>query len=258
MTISDMNKSFEQIYSLLKPGGHFVFSVPHPSQCHHVNGQEETKGYFTLRDKVISGHNKTVRGKDIESRVYFKVFEDYTNAVKAAGFEMVDLKEARPNPEDLLDNADFFSEITDHPLYLVFKVSKPKHFSSSAAVTSSSSLNMLPKSLTWNRTMKRNFGNAVNVFLSEAVNVEVCTAALQCYQRGLSADEIVIGRDVGTVNLKLLKTFCASVRSKLLHQTGAVIIKGLDMKRLGGVEDLDKMTACSKIAYYIICEHIGK
>jgi len=258
MTISDMNKSFVQIYSLLKPGGHFIFSVPHPSQFHHVNGQEETTGYFTLRDKIISGRMKTVRGKDIESRVYFKVFEDYTNAVKAAGFEMVDLKEARTNPDDLLDDTDFFSKITDCPLYLVFKVSKPNRVSSSAEVTSSSSLNMLPKRLTWNRTMKRNFDNAVNVFLPEAANVEVCTAALKCYQRGLSADVIVIGRDVGTANFKVLKTFCASVRSKLLHQCGTVIIKGLDMKRLGGVEDLDKMTACSKIAYYIICEHIGK
>ena len=258
MTISDMNKTFEQIYSLLKPGGRFIFAVPHPSQFHHVNGQEETTGYFTLRDKVISGRMKTVRGKDIESHVYFKVFEDYTNAVKAAGFEMVDLKEARANPEDLLDDTDFFSKITDCPLYLVFNVGKPNRVSSSAARASSSSLNMLPKRLTWNRTMKRNFGNAVNVFLPEAANVEVCAGALKCYQRGLSADVIVIGRDVGTDNFKELKTFCAGVRSKLLHQCGAVIIKGLDMKRLGGVEDLDKMTACSKIAYYIICEHIGK
>jgi len=29
------------------------------------------------------------------------------------------------------------------------------------------------------------------------------------------------------------------------------------MDKLGGVMELDKMTACSKIAYYLICEHIG-
>jgi len=35
LTITDMNKTFKDVFSLLKPGGHFVFSVPHPFMSNH-------------------------------------------------------------------------------------------------------------------------------------------------------------------------------------------------------------------------------
>ena len=35
LTITDMDKTFKDVFSLLKPGGHFVFSVPHPFMSKH-------------------------------------------------------------------------------------------------------------------------------------------------------------------------------------------------------------------------------
>jgi hypothetical protein len=162
------------------------------------------------------------------------------------------------SPEDLLENPDFFSDFNDRPLFLVIKVRKPGSNSKSATISSASSIDLLPKKLTWNRTMLNNFANVAQVVLPEAANAEVCDAALKCYEKGLNADNIEIGRDVDPVISRALKPFCKRIRTKLLHQTGAVIVKGLDMNKLGGVENLEQMTACSKIAYYLICGHIGK
>lgn len=91
----------------------------------------------------------------------------------------------------------------------------------------------------------------------ESCNDEVCRAAISCYERGFTAEDIEIGRDVDVSALSSLKLFCQDIRTSLLHQTGAVFVKGLDMKRLGGNENTEKMTACSKIAYFLISSLIG-
>ncbi len=106
--------------------------------------------------------------------------------------------------------------------------------------------------------MLNNFENVAQVVLPEDANKEVCESALRCYKKGLDAEDVEIGRDVDPAIFKSLKPFCKRIRTKLLHQTGAVIVKGLDMNVLGGVENLEQMTACSKIAYSLICGHIGK
>ncbi len=111
----------------------------------------------------------------------------------------------------------------------------------------------LPKKLKWNDTAVDDFV----VMMPQSVNLELCDAALQCYQRGLSIDDITIGKNVDAKVFKTIEPFCASIRSKLLQQTGAVVIKGLDMESLGGAQNMEKMEACSKIAYFLICEHIG-
>ena len=35
MTITDMDETFKDVFSLLKPGSHFVFCVPHPFISSH-------------------------------------------------------------------------------------------------------------------------------------------------------------------------------------------------------------------------------
>jgi SAM-dependent methyltransferase len=52
MTIEDMNKSLRQVYSCLKPGGCFVFSVPHPNQHHGSDN------YFSLRDMQVEDRTR--------------------------------------------------------------------------------------------------------------------------------------------------------------------------------------------------------
>lgn len=47
LTITDMDKTFKDISLLLKPGGHFVFIVPHPFMSNH-DGKSVKTLYFCL------------------------------------------------------------------------------------------------------------------------------------------------------------------------------------------------------------------
>lgn len=175
-----------------------------------------------------------------------------------SGFTLLAMKETRVSPKDLQNYPETFSPLKDRPLYLVMKVCKPKSVSESMRINSASTIDALPPKLIWNKTMAKNFANVAEVLLPHAANIEVCKAALSCYDKGLSANDLLIGRDVDPSSFKALKPFCKQLRGKLLRETGAAIVKGLDMEALGGSKNLEKMTVCSKIAYIIICEHIGE
>jgi len=74
MSIFSMNKTFENVYSLLKPGGHFVFSVPHPFMAFHntstfgFHSDSDSAKYFALRDKCLEGHIGTIGGDKLNVR----------------------------------------------------------------------------------------------------------------------------------------------------------------------------------------------
>ena len=77
MTITEMNQSFEQIYSVLRPGGHFVFTAPHPSFLSNhdtftnmVSYDKKIKrgGYFSLRDIQFEGRIRMTDGDELMCR----------------------------------------------------------------------------------------------------------------------------------------------------------------------------------------------
>ncbi len=205
--------------------------------------------------------------------MHFKTIEDYLNAATSQGFEMVEFTEARVSAEDMANNAPFFSGVNGYPLHLVIKIRKPQDTNDGAALGSMNTLDLLPKKLNWPRTVTNNVENSLVMLIPKDVNTELIAAAIQVYEKGISVDDLDIGKDIdlptsprsrsrvrvrGRCNLfSTTKDFAKSIRSRLLHETGAVIVKGLDMTALGGVHQLDKMTVCSKIAYLILGEHIG-
>lgn len=261
MPISMMNDTMEHIYLLLRPGGYFIFSVPHPFML--ASNKEEIFGlrdngsgkYFSLRDKVFDGMASD--GNEVYARMHFKTLEDYVNALQVHGFDIVDLKEARVTPEFLRSKDKCLESVIDIPFHLIFKVRKPRTISSSTVVGRSSALDALPKKLIWSKTLRRNFTNSIAVTLPKLANEEVLKATLRCYRKGIKVDQIVMGKDVAAEEFKSLKSFCRLIRKKLLHDIGVVLVKGLDMTRLGSDNDINKLTACSKIAYFLICEHVG-
>ena len=46
LTITDMDKIFKNIFSLLKPGGYFVFSVPHPFMASHGKAARQRSSLY--------------------------------------------------------------------------------------------------------------------------------------------------------------------------------------------------------------------
>ncbi|EKX37517.1 hypothetical protein GUITHDRAFT_78048, partial [Guillardia theta CCMP2712] len=129
MTIHDMTSCMSDVFSALKPGGTFVFSVPHPAIIQFTTDTFGFKGeagdqnrYFSLRDQVISGHIKKTDGTVLNVRMVFKTLDDYFKALSTIGFEIVTCEEARVKPEHMASNPSFFASVSDAPLHLVFKV----------------------------------------------------------------------------------------------------------------------------------------
>ena len=267
MPISNMIKTFADVYFLLKPGGYFVFSVPHPFMASVTTDtfgfggkeNENVESYFGLRDKLLNGHISTIEGQKLNVRMQFKTIEDYFASAKETGYEVVDFREARVEAEHLMGkHKKFFEPVSGYPLHLVIKLRKPKNSSNILSNMSNvNSIDLLPKKINWSNTISKNFGNSIVMHLPDAVNKELIAATLKCFEDGITVDELLIARDIGTENLTALKSFAVSVRKRLLHETGCVLVKGLDMYSLGGAAKLDQMTECSKIAYFVLCEHIG-
>ena len=90
MSISDMERTLENVFSLLKPGGTLVFSVPHPFMASRhgtksIFGFEGGHGgYFSLRDKVLDGHteslNLSLNDKWADFDIH-KKFDEYNTAI---------------------------------------------------------------------------------------------------------------------------------------------------------------------------------
>ncbi len=75
LTTDEMLACLLQVYAALKPGGHFVFSVPHPSMiyCHDEDAifrlESKGKGYFSARNEKIKGHISTIDGEKLNIMV---------------------------------------------------------------------------------------------------------------------------------------------------------------------------------------------
>lgn len=119
------------ISRVLRPGGRFVFAVPHPSLPflgHKIapfyfdpNGQ----GYFSGRDRQFEGRIWRRDGKSVPVRCVHKTFEDYLAALAAAGFtRMPDVAELRATEAHLALDPDWFGPLRDQPLHLAFRLQK--------------------------------------------------------------------------------------------------------------------------------------
>lgn len=131
LTTNEMEEVILQIYQALKPGGTFIFSVPHPSMifCHDKGAifrlDSENKGYYSSRNEKITGIISTIDGTTLNIMSVHKTLSDYIKAIFSSGFEIVDIQEAGVTEEHMKLHPDFFESVKDRPLHLVFKLEKP-------------------------------------------------------------------------------------------------------------------------------------
>jgi SAM-dependent methyltransferase len=141
VSIEQTRKIIQDVYQLLKPGGEFVFSVPHPFMLFAHNDKNSKDGdddptfyfrdtesieggrYFSLKDRLFEGVIKIIDGKNLNVSMMYKTLEDYFNILKMLHFEIVDVVEAKVKSEHLAHNPQF--SVKDSPLHLVFNVRKP-------------------------------------------------------------------------------------------------------------------------------------
>ena len=216
MSLHEMQSTFFGVFKALKPDGHFVFTVSN-----------------TFTTTTNQNHLCT----------HLKTFQDYTSALKSAGFSIVDILETRSSGGEEL---------------LVYHTCKPQTIAKGNIGSSASSLDMMPKHLVWNRIMKQNFLKFVTMTIPDSVNRELCDVTFQCFCRGLRVDDIVLGKHVRPNDFENLRRFCDDMRHRIMHESGAVLVNGLDLNNICGKGNVEMLTECSRISYYILSSFLGK
>lgn len=123
-------------WQALKPGGRFVFTVPHPAlpffrdesgASERFHFERPAGGYFSTRNEQLEGEIARRDGTSNPVRCVHKTFTDYFEALAAAGFEgMPKLRELCVTDEHLALDPDFFGPLADRPLHVIFRVERPR------------------------------------------------------------------------------------------------------------------------------------
>ena len=275
-SISKMKSICHQIYKALRPGGHFVFSVPHPfmlnSHSNNNGGDDETEpstfsfskgnvksdSYFSLRDRKFAGVIRTLDGRDLNVKMLFKSISDYTETLNQVGFTIEKMREARVLPEHVKTHPQFFASVKDVPLHLVFDVQKPIE----CAIT-----NRIPRAIEWTDFERANANRILSISMPPCVSEELISIAMEAHDLGMTVDTFV-PTSTDRKRLSNVASFGQMLRTRLMSQTGAVHLTGLDLSKFKtnnnphpsntNNDDDEEWMRRSKLAYYILSCFIGK
>lgn len=131
LNLEQTRHTMSEVHRLLRPGGRFIFAVPHPSLPFLGDNvapfyfDPEGKGYYSGRDSQFEGEIWRKDGKSVRVRSVHKNLEDYFGALAAAGFtSMPEIAELRATEEHLLKDPEWFGPLRDKPLHLAFRLTK--------------------------------------------------------------------------------------------------------------------------------------
>jgi 2-polyprenyl-3-methyl-5-hydroxy-6-metoxy-1,4-benzoquinol methylase len=131
LTIPQMHQCMTEVRRTLRPGGRFIFSVPHPAFPYMRQAdypfffQVEQKSYFSGRNNLFPGRIWKRDGTWLDVQLVHKTLQDYFEGLQSAGFStMPTLKELHVTPEHLQIDPTFFEPLVDLPLHLAFQVSR--------------------------------------------------------------------------------------------------------------------------------------
>lgn len=126
---AQMRASFREVFRVLRPGGHFVFAVPHPAFSFIRRERTppfffdvRSAGYFSGRDQQFQGEIHRRDGTALPVQMVHKTIGDYFDALRDAGFEaMPEVRELAVKPEHLDMDAVFFGPVADLPLHMAIR-----------------------------------------------------------------------------------------------------------------------------------------
>lgn len=124
-------RTMREVARILKPGGRFVFSVPHPSLA-FIRPEEapfyfarEGRGYFEGRDVQFEGEIWRRDGVSVPVRCVHKTLADYFNGLREAGFRTLpEVEELHVTDEHLAYDPEFFEPLRETPLHLAFRLER--------------------------------------------------------------------------------------------------------------------------------------
>ncbi|MCA8953729.1 MAG: class I SAM-dependent methyltransferase [Planctomycetes bacterium] len=131
LTLEETRHTMREVFRVLRPGGRFVFAVPHPALA--FLGQKTAPfyfdprehGYYSGRDVQFEGEIWRRDGKSVPVRSVHKTVEDYMSGLADAGFERMPLiAELHVTDEHLALDPTWFQPLRDKPLHLAFQLQK--------------------------------------------------------------------------------------------------------------------------------------
>jgi ubiquinone/menaquinone biosynthesis C-methylase UbiE len=131
LDVAATTRCMTEVARVLRPGGRFVFAVPHPS-LPFVRDEEPPfyfsvpqGGYFSNRDGHFPGKIWKRDGTALEVQLVHKTFEDYFGALHAAGFRALPrLIELGVTPEIEAIDPGFFGPLADVALHAAFAIDR--------------------------------------------------------------------------------------------------------------------------------------
>jgi SAM-dependent methyltransferase len=124
-----MRRCMSEVARLLRPGGRFVFAVPHPlfpyvrRPAPPFFFEVGTAGYYTGRDHRFAGKIWKRDGSELEVQLVHKTIADYFDALRLAGFDTLPiLEELTVTPEIAAIDREFFAPLSGTPLHLAFSL----------------------------------------------------------------------------------------------------------------------------------------
>jgi len=129
LDVERMHQTMANVHRMLRPGGSFVFAVPHPAFAFMREPAPPfyfdvgSAGYFSARNRVFSGRIWKNDGSALDVQLVHKTFEDYFEGLRKAGFcTMPTVTELTVTADMVAMDADFFGPLLDLPLHMAIKV----------------------------------------------------------------------------------------------------------------------------------------
>jgi SAM-dependent methyltransferase len=129
---AETTRTMCEVARVLRPGGRFIFAVPHPSLAFQRPEEppfyfsRDEAGYFSGRDRVFEGEIWRRDGECVPVRCVHKTFSDYFTALRQAGFlGLPEIEELHVTESIRSVDPAFFGPLVDQPLHLAFRVEKP-------------------------------------------------------------------------------------------------------------------------------------
>jgi SAM-dependent methyltransferase len=129
LSLAETTAVMTEVVRLMRPGGRFIFTVPHPAlpflraKQAPLYFDPKGAGYFSGRDRLFEGRIWRRDGVDVPVWCIHKTFGDYFQALANAGFtRLPDLYELGVEDSDVALDPPFFSAVRDEPLHVAIRI----------------------------------------------------------------------------------------------------------------------------------------
>jgi len=116
-----------EVARVLRPGGRFVFAVPHPlfpyvrAAAPPFYFDVGKQGYYASRNQRFKGKIWKRDGCELQVQLVHKTFADYFEALRAAGFDSLPIvRELTVTPQIAALDPPFFTSLLETPLHAAF------------------------------------------------------------------------------------------------------------------------------------------